>query len=203
LVLYAGALGIVNGVDYLVRMAARLLYSAPEVRIAIVGSGREERGLRALASQLGVLDRNLFLLGAVSKARVAAYFGACDMACSTVIEVPALSANSANKVFDTWAAGRPVAINHDGWIADIIRKTGAGLLLPAGDPDGASSLVRDFLLDSDRVASSRAAAQRLARERFSRDRLFRDFETVLLRAVDAHPHRSKAHSRSPMGIHSA
>ncbi|MEU8661617.1 glycosyltransferase family 4 protein, partial [Actinoplanes philippinensis] len=110
LILYAGTLGLANGVDYLVRMAARLADTDPGVCVVILGDGRMRDSLRNLAAELGVLDRNLFLLGPVSKAEVVAFFGACALAASVFADVPELGANSPNKVFDAFAAGRPVAV---------------------------------------------------------------------------------------------
>jgi glycosyltransferase involved in cell wall biosynthesis len=183
LVLYAGTLGLANGVDYLVRMAGFLAETDPEVRIAIVGEGAMREELRALADRLGVLDRNLFLLGAVSKEQVTAFFGACDLAVSAFINEPTLRNNSPNKVFDAFAAGRPVAVNHGGWIADAIAETGAGLVLPPDDPAGAAAAVARFVRDPAAREAAQAAARALARDRFDRDLLFRDFERVLLTAA--------------------
>jgi glycosyltransferase involved in cell wall biosynthesis len=179
LILYAGTLGFANGVEYLVRLAASLRTMAPDVRIAIVGTGREEGALRSLAAELGVLDTNLHMIGQVSKSDVVAYFGACDLACSTFINLPALTANSPNKAFDTWAAGKPLAINHGGWLGKIIEETGAGVVMPPGDPVGAAGLIAEFLADERRASSARTAARALADGRFSRDRLFKEFEGVL------------------------
>jgi glycosyltransferase involved in cell wall biosynthesis len=184
LILYAGTLGRVNGVGYLVRMAAAMRDLHPQIRIALVGKGAEEDYVRQLARELGVLNRNLFMLDQVTKSEIVGLVGACDLAISTTIDEPALRANSANKVFDGWAAGRPVAINHEGWLADILRRTGAGLVLPAGDPASAAQLIVDFLADERRVATARAAARRLAETEFDRDLLFRRVERVLLAAVE-------------------
>jgi glycosyltransferase involved in cell wall biosynthesis len=185
LVLYAGTLGLANGVDYLVRMAAVLAETDPKVRIAIVGDGARREELRALADRLAVLDRNLFLLGTVSKDQVTAFFGACDLAMCTLIDEPALRNNSPNKVFDAFAAGRPVGVNHHSWLADIIAETGAGLVLPPDDPAGAAAAVARFVRDPVAGKAARAAARALARDRFDRDLLFRDFERVLLTAAAA------------------
>ena len=125
--LYAGALGLVNNVGYLVRMAAALRNVRPDIRIAIVGTGAQHGALRKLACDLGVLNHNLFMLDQMAKVDVVRLFGACDLAVSTVIDNRALRANSANKVFDALAAGRPVAVNHEGWLADLIRDSGGGL----------------------------------------------------------------------------
>jgi glycosyltransferase involved in cell wall biosynthesis len=179
LILYAGTLGLANGVDYLVRMAARLADIAPEVRVVILGDGRMRDAVHDLATELGVLDRNLFLLGPVPKERVVAFFGACDLAASVFIDVPELGDNSPNKVFDAFAAGKPVAVNHDGWIADLITGNGAGLVLPPHDTGTAAGTVSAFLADRAACRAAGAAAYALARDRFDRDLLFQDFERVL------------------------
>ena len=133
---------------------------------------------------MGVLDTNLFMIEEVPRPEVVGYFGACDLAISTVVDNPALRANSANKIFDGWAAGRPVAVNHEGWLADVIRASGAGLVLPAGDPTAAARSAGALLRDPDRVRAARAAAVRLASEEYDRDLLFQRFEEALLAAVD-------------------
>jgi glycosyltransferase involved in cell wall biosynthesis len=184
LVLYAGTLGMVNGVDYLVRMAARLAGTDPDIRTVIVGDGRMRNEIRQLAADLGVLDQSLFLLGPVAKAEVVAFFGACDLTVSVTVNIPELGNNSANKVFDGFAAGRPVAVNHGGWIADLIAETGAGLVLPPDDPEGAAAAVAAFVRDPAASKAARTASAALARDRFDRDLLFRDFERVLIEAVE-------------------
>ncbi|GLZ01389.1 glycosyltransferase family 4 protein [Actinoplanes sp. NBRC 103695] len=181
LLLYAGTLGLVNGVSFLVRMAEHLVGIDPEIRLAVVGGGREESELKKLAQELGVLNRNLFFVAPMPKNQVVAYFGACDLSFSVVQDMPILAGDSANKVFDAWAAGRPVAINHGGWVADIISRTGAGVILPNGDPIGAAKVVASFVADSRRMAEARAAAGLLAQGDLSRDALFSKFEAVLAR----------------------
>jgi glycosyltransferase involved in cell wall biosynthesis len=130
-----------------------------------------------------VLDRNLVMLGPIPKSEVPAYFGACDLAVSTTIDLPRLGPNvgdnSANKVFDAFAAGRPVAVNHGGSLADILARSGAGLVLPPDDPQAAAAAVSGLLGDKAACEAARAAARGLAQERFSRDLLFAEFERVL------------------------
>jgi glycosyltransferase involved in cell wall biosynthesis len=183
LILYAGTLGPANGLDYVVRMAATLLTIQPNVRIALVGRGREEASLRQLAGELGVIGRNLDFFDHVPKEDVVGLFGACDLAMATVVDHPSLQMDSSNKIFDAFAAGRPAAINHEGELAERLRTTGAGLVLPPTDPVKAASIVADFLDDAPRVAEARVAAARLAREDFNRNLLFERFEDALLRAA--------------------
>ncbi|MEV1154540.1 glycosyltransferase family 4 protein [Micromonospora chokoriensis] len=183
LVLYAGTLGYVNHVEYLVRVAAAARKLWPALRFAVIGDGPEKAHVRSVASELGVLGQNFVMFDPLPKSDVVAFFGASTLAISTVRDEPVLHANSANKVFDTWAAGRPVAINHEGWIADTIRESGAGVVLPATDHDQAARMLVAFVTDPARVSAARQAAQTVAQTRFDRDLLFQRFEQTLWEAV--------------------
>jgi glycosyltransferase involved in cell wall biosynthesis len=41
--------------------------------------------------------------------------------------VPVLATNSPNKLFDTFAAGRPAIVNMDGWMRQLVEDNDAGL----------------------------------------------------------------------------
>nr|NIP77878.1 glycosyltransferase family 4 protein [Gemmatimonadota bacterium]NIQ52195.1 glycosyltransferase family 4 protein [Gemmatimonadota bacterium]NIU77301.1 hypothetical protein [Gammaproteobacteria bacterium]NIX42796.1 hypothetical protein [Gemmatimonadota bacterium]NIY06961.1 hypothetical protein [Gemmatimonadota bacterium] len=71
--------------------------------------------------------------------------------------------------------------------ADLLRETGAGLVLPAGDPEGAAAALLEFLRDEERLAAARRAARELADERFGRDLLAARLETVLRAAAEPEP----------------
>jgi glycosyltransferase involved in cell wall biosynthesis len=183
MVLYAGTIGLANGVDYTVRMAAHLSKIDPEIRVVVIGDGAKRDEVRALAAQLGVLDRTLFMLPAVMRKDAVAFFGACDLALSTFLNIPALSANSPNKVFDALAAGRPIAVNNGGWVAEMIAESNAGLVLEPDDPAAAAEAVARFVRHPHAGQDARAAAQRLARERFDRDLHCQELERILTRAA--------------------
>jgi glycosyltransferase involved in cell wall biosynthesis len=183
MVLYAGTIGLANGVDYVVRMAAHLSDLDPDIRVVVVGDGAQRDEVRALADRLGVLDRTFFLLPAVRRKDVVAYFGACDLALSTFLDIPELSANSPNKIFDALAAGRPIAVNNGGWVAEMIAETNAGLVLEPNDPVAAAEAVAKFVRHPEAGADARAAARKLARDRFDRDRHARELESILMRAA--------------------
>ncbi|WNG50383.1 glycosyltransferase family 4 protein [Archangium minus] len=183
MVLYAGTLGLVNGVDYLVRVAADMLTRDPEVRFVIMGHGREEGALHALAEQLGVRNRNLFFLPSVPKAELPAVLSAANIATSLVTDLPCMQDNSANKFFDTLAASRPLAINYGGWQAELLEREQFGLYLPPRDVAAASALLANRVRDPRWLAEAGERAGRLGRERFSADSAAHRLAEVLQRAV--------------------
>jgi glycosyltransferase involved in cell wall biosynthesis len=182
LVLYPGTLGRANGLAAMVEIAAATRRLDPEIRFLIVGTGAEEEQIRTLAGRLGVLDRTLFMLPPLPKREMPSLFAAASMATSFLADTPELSWNSANKVFDGFAAGRPVATNLGGSIGDLLRETGAGLVL-ARDPQVAARQLVDFFADPTAVARASAVSAGLADEVFGRDLLFEDFERTI---ADAH-----------------
>ncbi|MCL4191367.1 MAG: glycosyltransferase family 4 protein, partial [Thermoguttaceae bacterium] len=88
LVVYAGSLGFLNGVDYLARLAAVVGQRDSEIRFLVVGSGRQEESIRRAAQSLGVLDRTFFMLPSVPKAAMPAVYSAADIATSLFLDIP-------------------------------------------------------------------------------------------------------------------
>lgn len=179
IVSYTGTMGMVNGIHYLIDIAGHMLRIDSSVRFLIVGDGRQEKVVRARAEKLGILEKNVWILPPVAKKDVPTILSASTVATSFVINVPALWHNSANKVFDAFAAGRPVMINHEGWQADILRKSGAGIVVPPDDPEGAARMLHEFLIDEDRMERARKAASLLSDTVFNRDKLFGKLLQVL------------------------
>ncbi len=179
LVVYAGSLGFLNGVDYLARLAAVVGQRDPEIRFLVVGSGKQEESIRRAARSLGVLDRTFFMLPSVPKAAVPAVYSAADIATSLFLDIPQMGVNSANKFFDALAARRPVAVNHHGWIADLIRQADCGLVLDPTDLLASAERLLRAVRNRRWLAAAGAAAGRLGRERFDRDRLAAQLAAVI------------------------
>ncbi len=183
LIVYAGAFGAVNGVEWLADVAAELRPLRPDVRFLrrrprrrprrAAGSGRGPRRARRDADRARRRCRS---------ATCPALLAAATVATSLFRPIPEMESNSANKFFDALAAGRPVAINYGGWHRDLLTETGAGVALPP-DPVAAARELTAFLADPGRVRAAGAAARELARTRFDRDALAAEFASVLERVA--------------------
>ena len=181
IVLYAGALGRVNGVDYMARLAAACQHLDQSARFVVLGAGSELQTVTALASELGVLGKNFFLYPQVAKTEIGGAFAAASVVTSWIVDLPAAEKNSANKFFDGLAAGRPVCLNHGGWQAELLRKYGAGFTLSRDYEEAARTLISK-LADKSGLEASGLAARKLAESEFSRDRLATLLEKTLVRA---------------------
>jgi len=182
LVVYAGTLGLINGVGYLVEIAGAMQQIDPAVRFLIVGDGKEQDRIRGKAANTGVLGENLWMLPPVPKAEMPNLLSAATICTSLFIDLPEMWNNSANKFFDSLAAGRPIMINYEGWQADLIRETGAGLVVPPDYADQSARILHTFLSDPAKVTKAGQAAFQLAKTQFDRDDLAGELLGVLQKA---------------------
>ncbi len=180
LLVFSGTFGLVNGMDYLVRLAAAIGRFDSEVRVVGIGAGREFERTKKLAQELDVLDKNLFLLGKLPKSEVAAWNRTADMTIA-LFTGPEIVWRDAvqNKFFDSLAAGTPVANNFVGWQSRVAAEAGAGIILSADDVDSAARDVVHSLGDTDWMQQARAAARTLAVDRFNRDDLANQLRDLL------------------------
>ncbi len=191
LVLYPGTMGLVNGAGWLVDVAAASARhdGEPESNrpiFAIVGSGREESQIRHRAAELGVLDKNFFLLGEVAKTDMPALLDRAQLICDLIIDRPDLWKASPNKVFDAFAAQTPLLINHGGWIADLLGETGAGLVADHDDPAGAARSITALVASPEKLEAAARASADLAK-RFDVDRGCDEIATRIADALARNP----------------
>jgi glycosyltransferase involved in cell wall biosynthesis len=193
---HAGAMGAVNGLDYLLDAGAWLdARGATGVRILLLGDGAHRARLQARIDTEQL--RSVAIHPPVPKREVPFWVAAADVGIVTVAHRPFLEMNSANKFFDTLAAGRPVLLNYGGWQAQALRESGAGLDADPADP---STFARELIAlrdDPERRAAMGRAARRLAENGYDRDKLARELEAVLAAAVREGRSRSAGITRSP------
>ena len=128
-VLYAGTFGRVNGIDYVIELAAKTIHYDPALVFILIGEGAEKQNVINKAIHKGILNKNVFIFDSVSKVELPQLYFECNMGSSFVAPIKELWANSANKFFDTLAAGRPILINHKGWQEEEICKENIGYVL--------------------------------------------------------------------------
>ena len=96
---------------------------------------------------------------------------ACDVALVIFADFPILEHNSANKLFDSLSAGKPVLLNYSGWQRKILEDNGAGSGCELCNLDEFIEKVLYLNSHRDRLADMGQNARRLAVEEFSRDKL--------------------------------
>jgi glycosyltransferase involved in cell wall biosynthesis len=171
-VAYFGAMGEANDLTAVVE-AARLL---PDVGFVLMGDGKRRADLERTAPPNVHFRRG-------SKTDVAR-LAAESSACLTVFkDVPVLATNSPNKLFDTFAAGRPAIVNTDGWMRELVERNDAGVYVRAGDAGDLAEKIAELRDNPDEARRMGQNARALAEREFSRDELAERALAVLEKAA--------------------
>lgn len=179
LVIYAGTLGRINQVGYLVDIAKHFLVLDPDVRFLVVGTGVDEVNIRSRAQISGVYEHNFYMLDNIPKKKMPSLFSAATVSISLCLPLKAIEANSANKFFDTLAAGKPILINYQGWQKELIEEYDAGIVLPNEPTLEAAIMLNSLLKNPENLIEKGKNAFALAEGQFSRDKLVKKLINIL------------------------
>lgn len=185
LLIYAGTFGRVNGVDYMVELAIELLKLESNIKILLVGDGSEKSSVIAQAKKENVFEVNLFFEPAIPKKYVPVLFSAATVASNLVTDLPEARANSANKFFDTLAVGKPILLNHGGWMHDVVIAHDCGFAMWQQPLCFVAEQLNKKMNDEEWLMRSGQAAKKLALEDFDRDVLASQLMAVLSSAVNS------------------
>lgn len=145
-VLYAGTLGMAQGLTTLVQAAA--LAGPDVVEVSIAGEGPDAVPLR---EQIAAASRgrnngqpNVRLLGAVAPERVPNLYAQADAGVVPLRDRPIFAGALPTKLFEVLAAGRPaiVAAPAHGEAAALVRDARAGLVVAPEDPHALADAFR-------------------------------------------------------------
>ena len=170
LVLFLGRLSWKKGLD-------RLLHAFAQTQsgtLAVVGTDDEKFApqLVKLAEELRIADRVRILPRTVIGAEKERLFAAASL-----FVLPSYSENFGNTVLEAMGRGVPVVVTPEVGAAEIVRKSGAGLVV-AGDPEPLSSAIRLFIADLSLARSMGEAGRRHAAAHFSWDHVAAQMEDL-------------------------
>ncbi|TYB96175.1 glycosyltransferase family 4 protein [Micromonospora sp. WP24] len=127
-VMFAGNLGLLQGLETAIRAAAA---ARDRVDLVMVGSGADEDRARRLAAELGA--ENVRFVGRRPAEQMADLYAAADWQLVCLRDVPALRAAVPSKLQAALASGVPVVASVGGDTAALIRSTDVGLVSPPED----------------------------------------------------------------------
>lgn len=182
---YFGAMGLANGLEYVVE-AARVLARRGNRRIVIVlhgGGGRRAR-LEKLVRDCG-LDNVVFSDPVPDKADVARIAAASDV-CMTIYRACREQSWSPNKMFDSLAAGKPVVVNVPGWLKETVEGNACGVFVDPAEAESLAEALENLAANPQLCRTMGANARALAERQFDRRKLAGRLEQVLLAAVAGH-----------------
>lgn len=181
---YAGAIGMANDIDTLVK-AADFLKSRTDIHILIVGDGKERKRLEDWSRQLR-LD-NITFAGSYPKNQISEVFAASDACVALLKDIPMFTTTYPNKVFDYMAAGRPTVLAIDGVIRQVIEAAGGGVFVPPGDARLLADTIAGLADNPYEVSAMGKAARAYVVQHFNRDRHAQQLADLLSRVELGRP----------------
>jgi glycosyltransferase involved in cell wall biosynthesis len=151
------------------------------VNFLIVGDGSQREAVIKTAEQHSLLNKTVHVWPPVAKVELPTILAAATILTSFFLPIPELRNNSANKFFDALAAGKPIAINHAGWQAELLQKNNNGVVLSEDDAQIAARQLIDHLQDENWLAEAGRASQQLALTEFNYDLLADRVNRILTR----------------------
>ena len=182
-VIYFGAHGKANGLDYVLDAAAELKRRGrTNIALVLHGDGGTKLELKERARREG-LDNVVFSDPVPSKKQMSKIVAACD-ACMTIYRASKEVTWSPNKLFDALAAEKPVLVNVPGWLGQTVEENECGYMTHPTDADTLADAVERLEADRDLCARFSTNSRRLAEDVFAREKQAAKLEAVFTRLVN-------------------
>jgi glycosyltransferase involved in cell wall biosynthesis len=190
--LYSGSLGLKHDPGLLLRLAERFA-NRPQIRIVVVSEGQGAEWLRARLDRLG--SANLILLPFQEHTRFPEVLASADVHLA-VLDSDAGLFSVPSKILNYLASGRPAvaAMPRDNLAARQLSETGAGLVVPPGDPDAFALAVSSLLDEPRRRTAMGNAGREYAEAHFAIEPICDRFEAIFRRVRGIDPAKRVAYA---------
>jgi succinoglycan biosynthesis protein ExoA len=154
-----GRLSIEKGQRFMLEAARELVREFTDLKIVLLGEGRERKNLESQARELG-LETAVVLPG--FQTNVGIWMKAFDVVvnCSLTEGIP-------NAILEAMAAGTPVVATAVGGVPALVKDRATGLLVPPANSDALVHGVAEILRDAELASKLGSAGRAWVQERFS------------------------------------
>jgi len=177
-VLYAGNIGRLQGLEYLIEAAALLQKARPELLVALMGGGVERERLMGLVTQRQI--KNVVFIDSQPPDQVAAYSSLADVLYVGLVTNALSSLTIPSKVQTYLACGRVILCNVPGETAALIHHGRLGVNCKSNTPESiAEGIQTMFALSQDERASMGQRAREVFTREFSMTALLAKHESLM------------------------
>jgi colanic acid biosynthesis glycosyl transferase WcaI len=181
-VLFAGNIGIVQGLESVVR-AAEILGPESKVKMVLVGNGVDKARLEALVQELGLQDRVQFI-GHQPIEKIPAFTAAADALLVQLKKSEVMELVIPTKTVAYLAAGRPILAAVDGAAAELVRESGAGVYVEPENAEALAQIAKEFAAKTvAELASMGENGRRYLVDNLAKQKVIRLYEEILQRVI--------------------
>lgn len=157
IVMFAGTMGVMQGLDSVLDAATRLLTIEPRIKLVFVGGGIEHERLKK--SAVGRKLENVIFLERQPPEKINAILQLADVLLVHLKDTPLFRITIPSKIQAYMAAAKPILLGVRGDSADIINQSEAGVVTVPEDPESMIEAVLQLyhMPDEDRKKMGRKA----------------------------------------------
>lgn len=167
--LHIGSLGFIHNVSYIIDAAHKLNSLDSDILIILIGDGNEKLLLQEKVRALKI--SNVIFLGQMPKTSITPWLSNCVGTLFTTLNNKVQNTSSPNKVFDSFAASKPVIQTTQGWLKDLFIEKNCGVNVDPNDPSEMADAMFKYVKDENLAIKHGLNAKELAKNKFDRDRL--------------------------------
>lgn len=168
-IVYLGAMGFANGLDYLLSCAKACSEKELPVHFLLAGDGVEKENLKRRSVELAL--NNLSFIEFQNRQGVYELMNVADAVFVCYRHAPILETGSPNKFFDGLAAGKLIIVNFGGWIKNEIETAQCGFYvdpeIPGNIVDPLATIIKENRLDIFQKRSWQLAEKKFSRKKLS------------------------------------
>lgn len=178
LFLYAGIIGLAQGLEIILQAAGKLK-DQPNIKFILLGSGPEKEKLQAMKQEKQLA--NVFFFDAVSKTQMPQIVMASDVSVIPLRKLELFLGAIPSKIFENLAMEKPVILAVDGEARELFVNQGKCALY--SEPENTDDLVRNVLLlanDPELRKQLGEKGRTYVEQSFNRDTIAQNFYNALL-----------------------
>jgi glycosyltransferase involved in cell wall biosynthesis len=164
-IIHFGAMGIANGLDYIIDAAKTALdQNLNNIEFVFLGDGSTKKELYSKVNKLEL--NNVKFLGAKPMNEVSEIVNACDVSLVSFADIDILKTNSPNKLFDSLSAGKPIIVNSSGWTKTMVENNKCGLFSDPKKPEDLVEKIQIIQKDSSIYRLFSTNSRKLAEDKY-------------------------------------
>lgn len=173
-----GAMGIANGLEYIIKAAAILKQNnINQVDFIFLGEGKTELELKRMCESKNL--SNVKFLGKHPMKIVSEIVNICDCSLVSFADIPILYTNSPNKLFDSLSAGKPLIVNSPGWTKDMVEDHNCGVYVDPKNPEDLAKTIIKLIENPTMLQQMALNSRQLAEEVYDKTILCKKFVKVI------------------------
>jgi glycosyltransferase involved in cell wall biosynthesis len=177
-ILYAGTIGLAQGLDVILDAAARLLSSMPDAQFVLAGDGLECERLRAEAAVRRLT--NIRFLGRLPGELMSPLYACADVLMLHLRADPLFAITIPHKVFTYLASGKPILVGGEGDVASLVTGACAGIAVPPDNLEAlASAIMRLHAMSQAERETMGRNGRQAACQTYSRTQLVGEISRLL------------------------